>query len=96
MTPTIITTGPDQNGRARDLISCWLDLDPEAQNENLARLIAASVHAGPGTALERFAASGHLDAQAALEEINEVRVPLEREIWLDMLGRFIISGGGRR
>ena len=96
MTPTITTnTAPDQTDRAREFIKLW-NQDPETQDEYLARLIAAAVHPGPGSALERFAATGLLHGEAALDEINHVRVPLERELWLDTLGRFIISGGGNR
>lgn len=93
MTPTITT--PDQTRRAQEIIEIWLTLDHEAQDRALARVIAASIHAGPGTALEQFAATGTLNAEAALREINQARVPLEREAWLDSLGRFIISNGGR-
>ncbi|MFZ4893303.1 hypothetical protein ACL9RL_02515 [Plantibacter sp. Mn2098] len=95
-TPTKVAAGPDQTERARELIEFWMTLDPEAQDEYLARLIAAAVHPGLGSVLERFAATGSLHPQDALDELNEVRVPLERESWVDMLGRFVISGGGRR
>lgn len=93
MTPTI--TIPDQTERAQELIELWLTLDHEAQDETLARLIAASVHPGTGSALERFAGTGQLDGQAVLDEINRARVPLEREAWLDTLGRFVLTRGGR-
>jgi hypothetical protein len=93
---TQIVARPDQTERARELIELWMTLDPEAQDEYLARLIAGAVHPGLGSVLERFAATGSLHPQDALDELNEVRVPLERESWVDMLGRFVISGGGRR
>lgn len=93
--PTITRSAPDQAARAQQLIELWLTLDHEAQQAALARLIAAAVHSGPGTALERFAGTGELDPQAALEEINQARVPLEQEAWLDSLGRFVLSRGGR-
>lgn len=95
-TNTITRRAPDQSDRARELIELWLSLDIEAQDEALARLIAAAVHGGSGSALERFAATGHLDPEAALDEINQARVPLEREPWLDTLGRSIIARGGDR
>lgn len=99
MTQTITTTAPrtDSNeARAQQLIEIWIGLDPEAQHVALARLIAATIHDGPGSALEQFAGTGELDPQAALEELNDVRVPLEREDWVDVLGRFILSGNGDR
>lgn len=95
MTPTTKRTAPEQTERASQLIELWLTLDLEAQHETLARLIAAAVHPGHGSALERFAGTGVLDAEGALEEINEARVPLEQEAWLDTLGRFVLLQGGR-
>ncbi|MBX3195395.1 MAG: hypothetical protein KF727_09920 [Microbacteriaceae bacterium] len=95
MKPTNKRSAPNQTERASQLIELWLTLDLEAQHATLARLIAASVHPGPGSALERFAGTGALDAQTALEEINEARVPLEQEVWLDTLGRFVLLRGGR-
>lgn len=93
--PTITTTELDQTERASQLIELWLTLDVEAQHETLARLIAAAVHAGPGSALERFAGAGVLDSEAALREVNDARVPIEQETWLDTLGRYILYRGGR-
>jgi hypothetical protein len=85
----------DESGRAHEIIETWLALDPEAQDETLARLIAATLHEGRGSALEAFAGSGRLDGERALEELNDVRVPLDREDWVDLLGRFILAHGGR-
>ena len=95
MTPTTKRIALDQTERASQLIELWLTLDLGAQHETLARIIAAAVHPGPGSALERFAGTGLLEAQAALEEINDARVPLEQEAWLDTLGRFVLLNGGR-
>lgn len=94
--PTLTKTTPDESSRAQDTIEIWLALDPEAQNEKLARLIAATIHAGAGSALERFATTGDTDAQTALDELNHVRVPLEREAWVDALGRFLLTRGVHR
>ena len=94
MTTTLTT--PDQTDRAQELIELWMSVDPEAQDTALARLIAATLHGGPGSAMERFAGTGKLDPEGALTELNRVRVPLERECWVDLLGRFILSGAGDR
>lgn len=90
-----ILAAADQADLALRLLDVWIEADPEAQDESLARLIAATVHDGSGSALERFAATGSLDAEAALSELNDVRVPWEREAWVDALGRYIIAGGSR-
>lgn len=94
MTPLLTT--PDQTDRAQQLIELWTSVDPEAQDISLARLIAATLHAGLDSALERFAGTGKLHPEAALAELNDVRVQLEREAWVDLLGRFILSRAGGR
>jgi len=97
MNSSTITTanGPDQSDKARQLIELGLAMDPEARSATLARLIAASVRSAHHHALRRFADTGELDAQSALDELNELRVPLEQEGWLDALGRHILTHGGR-
>lgn len=85
----------DQTEHAHFIIDAWLTLDPNSRDAFLAQLIAATVHDGPGSALERFAGTGILDAEAALAELNDVTVPIEREPWLDALGRYIITAGKR-
>ena len=98
MNSSTITTivGPDETGKARQLIELGLAMDPEARSETLARLIAASLHSGPGSALEAFAASGQLDRQRMLQELNGLRIPLDQEAWVDALGRFILATAGGR
>lgn len=87
----------DQTEKATFIIDAWLALDPHTQNTFLAQLIAATIHDGPGTVLERFASTGQLiSAEGALSELNDVVVPLEREPWLDMLGRFLTTTPGDR
>lgn len=86
----------DESEKATFVIDAWLALDPEAQHGFLAQLIAAAIHAGPGSTLEQFAATGILQPEAALQELNEVTVPLEREGWVDALGRYILATAGGR
>ena len=88
--PLISTAAPDETDRARELIELGLTLDPEARSQTLARLIAATIHSGDDSALARFAATGTLDRQNALAELNLVRLPIEREGWVDALGRYIL------
>ena len=95
---TTIATGsrPDGSEKARQLIELGLALDPDARTETLARLIAASVKGGQETALGIFASTGRLDAPAALDELNAVRVPLDQERWVDALGHHVLRSGGRK
>lgn len=96
MNSSTLTATPDETSRAVQTIQLGLALDPEARSQTLARLIAASLHDGVGTALEFFASSGHLNAEEALHELNTLRVPLEQEGWVDALGRYILlTAGGR-
>lgn len=85
----------DQADTALAILDDWSDGNTAVADEGIARLLAATMHDGPGSALEHFAATGELDAEAALAELNEVTVPLEREGWVDALGRYIVTRGGR-
>lgn len=95
MNSSTTTSTPDETDRARQLIELGLALDPEARSETLARLIAGTVHGGTDTALCWFAGSGELRPEEALDELNRLQVPYEQEGWVDALGRYILSHGGR-
>jgi hypothetical protein len=94
MTPTVTT--PDQTDKARQIITLMLSLDPEARSRTLARIIAATLHDGVGSALEHFAGANQLDPETALQELNDLRVPLEQEDWIDVLGRYVLFTAGDR
>lgn len=93
---TLTTATPDQSAKARQLIELGLAMDPEARSETLARLIAGSVHGGTDTALCRFAGTGEIRPEAALTELNSLRVPFDQEAWVDALGRYILATAGGR
>lgn len=77
------------------VIDAWLALDPESQDAYLAQMIAAAVNDGPNTALHCFGQTGRLAADMALAELNDLEVPMQREPWLDALGRYIIGVGNK-
>lgn len=77
------------------VIDAWLALDPESQDAYLAQMIAAAVNDGPDSALHYFGQTGRLAADLALAELNNLEVPMQREPWLDALGRYIISTGNK-
>lgn len=85
----------DQSETALQILDDWSYGDTAVADEGIARMLAATMHDGPGSALEAFAATGDLDAERALNELNEVTVPLEREAWVDALGHYILTTGGR-
>ncbi|MGY0386403.1 hypothetical protein ACWZJV_05470 [Nocardioides sp. WG-D5] len=58
-------------------------------DEATARLIAATVHGGPGSALERFAATGHLINPKARTELEAVRFGTPPTRWLLALATFL-------
>lgn len=74
-------SAPDQTETARkhidDALASW---DGEPIAIALARVIAASVHAGTDTALGRFAGCGELDADQALIELRAT--PRDEMHWL--------------
>lgn len=91
----IVPASLDQAETALRILEDWADGDTTDIDEGIARLLAATMHAGPNTALHQFASTGELTADQALEELGSVEVPLEREAWVDALGRYIITGGHR-
>ena len=91
----LVPASPDQAHTALQILDDFTDGAIDVADEGIARLIAATMHDGPGTALEVFATIGDLDAEAALAEINAITVPLEREAWVDALGHYILTRGGR-
>lgn len=91
----IVPASLDQADTALKILDDWSYGDTTVADEGIARLLAATLHNGPGAALERFASTGELDAEAALRELGDVTVPIEREGWVDALGHYIITKGGR-
>ncbi|WP_342037515.1 hypothetical protein [Brevibacterium ammoniilyticum] len=73
-----------------------LALDRDVLQVAFARTVAGMLHDGPGTALERFAVTGDLDAEAILDELDRVEVPFEEEAWVDALARFVLFTSGER
>lgn len=82
--------------RARRAVENMLALDRESLQAAFARTVAAMLHDGPGTALERFAFTGELDAEALLDELDRVEVPFEEEAWVDALARYVLFTSGDR
>lgn len=73
-----------------------LTLDRDTLQATLARTVAATLHDGPGTALEHFATTGELDTESILDELDRVEVPFEEEAWVDALARHLLfTRGGR-
>lgn len=92
----IVPASLDQAETALRILEDWADGDSTDIDEGVARLLAATMHSGPDTALHQFASTGDLIADQALAELGDVEVPLEREAWVDALGRYIIANGRRR
>lgn len=82
--------------KAHRAVQTMLALDRDVLQVAFARTVAAMLHDGTGTALERFAVTGDLDAEAILDELDRVEVPFEEEAWVDALARFVLfTSGGR-
>lgn len=87
---------PTRSARTQDAVTAMLALDRDQLQIAFARSVAAMLHDVPGTALERFAFAGELNAEAILDELDRVEVPFEEEAWVDALARFVLfTSGGR-
>lgn len=92
----VVPAAPDQVNTALQVLDDWSEGNTVVADEGVARLLATTMQGEPGGALEVFASTGELDAEGALAELNEVRVPLEREVWVDALGHYILTRGNSR
>lgn len=82
----------DQDAFDQKIMNDWAKGDRATIDIGVARMLAAALRPGEGTALQHFAETGSLKANDALAELNDVRVPLEREVWIEALGDFILHG----
>ncbi len=88
-------TAPDQTEKARELIDGALALwNGESIGTALARVIAASVHAGPDTALGRFAGGGELDVDQALRELHSIPKGEIHFLWRGVLVGYLSEQRG--
>ena len=86
---------PDQTEKARELIDKALaSWDGEAIGTALARVIAASAHAGAETALGRFAGNGELDADRALNELRAIPKGEIHFLWRGALAGYLHTQRG--
>lgn len=58
-------------------------------SDGTARLIAATIHEGPGTALERFAATGQLDHAGASTELWDLPIDSVPADWWRAMDHFL-------
>ena len=88
---------PDQSIRARQHINAALaENDVELIDPATARIIAATVHGGYGTALCTFAATGVLHGNSALAELRAVPSTELPQTWRDAFTEFVIAAEGNR
>jgi hypothetical protein len=75
------TQAPDESARARQQITEALGRGHDHIDHATARLIAATIHPGPETALEAFAATGRFDVVQLERELRQNRYPFPQELW---------------
>lgn len=94
----------EQEAHAAEAITQGVDAAHRTQaaiTSSTARLIAAGIHGGAGSALERFAATGELKLDSALKELDvEPHVAPEHVTWVaelrNYLGQINGQNGGHR
>lgn len=95
MTPNQYSRGdarqkaPDQTERAKARITQGLYTADVVVDHATARVIAASLHGGPGTALEQFAATGRFDVAILTREVAALNVARRQEVWREALLRYL-------
>ena len=90
-------SAPDQSIRAGQHINAALaESGTELIDSATARIISATVHAGYGTALCTFAATGVLDEESALTELRAVPSTELPQTWSEAFTDFVIADRGNR
>lgn len=90
-------TAPDQSIRAGQRINAALaEAGTELIDPATARIIAATVHGGYGTALCAFAATGVLRGDAALAELRAVPSTALPQTWREAFTDFVTAARGER
>ena len=88
-------TAPDQSIRARQHINTALaEAGIELIDPTTARIVAATVHGGYGTALCTFAATGILHGNAVLAELRAVPSTDLSQTWREAFTKFAIADRG--
>ena len=88
-------TAPDQSIRGRQHINAALaEAGIELIDPATARIIAATVHGGYGTALCTFAATGIMRGDAALAELRAVASTDLPQTWREAFTKFVIAESG--
>ena len=82
-TKTTSAAAPDESGRANRVINEAIYLDGNVITHATARLIAAAIHPGPGSALERLAASGQFDIAILRHELTQLSLEPFQRPWRD-------------
>ncbi len=96
MNSSITNRPPDETEKAGARIAAAI-IDTNAHVDHAtARLIAATLHTGSGTALERFAATGRFDVIELTRETRLHRFPERQEIWRDALLNYLESALARQ
>jgi hypothetical protein len=94
---TAARIAPDQSIRARQHINAALaESGTELIDPATARIIAATVHGGYGTALCTFAATGILRGDAALAELRAVPSTDLPQTWREAFTEFVVADRGNR
>lgn len=82
--------GPQEAHACRVIEAALENAEPVGRQINVgtARVIAASLHHGPGSALQKFASTGRLRPVAVLQEIADGRYGLPQARWAAALSTF--------
>lgn len=77
------THAPDESGKAIRMISEAMFLDGDRITHATARLVAAAINPGPGSALKKLASTGQFDAAILRHEVENLAVAPFQQPWRD-------------
>jgi len=81
----------------RNAVTFMVGLQRPELQKTLAQVIAGAIADTSHTAMQRFAATGEIDTEALLDELDRIEVAFEEEAWVDTLARYVLfTSGGRQ
>lgn len=93
--PTFGFSDPPTPVEIRNAVTFMVSLGRPELQKAMAQVIAGAIADTDDTAMQQFAATGEIDTEAFLDELDHIEVPFEQEAWVDALARYVLftSGG---
>lgn len=94
--PTFGFSDPPTPVEIRNAVTLMVSLGRPELQKAMAQVIAGAIADTDHAAMQQFAATGEIDTEALLDELDHIEVPFEQEAWVDALARYVLFASGGR